>query len=1036
MSMPATAAAASVASASVDHPLTYGAQVTIRSNSPVDDGFRISARFVDISGDFSTPLQSPQRYAVFDKLPSRERTWRILCADGMASKLNEPVKFGDVVYLSVLASTSQGLYSIFLSFQDTPQNVSLVFDEGGWEKWTIVDPTTPGSTGTIPIGGVFALKSAWGGYLSQPTDPDNPTLQTAASLGDQQSWQIATDPRQSDDARDGYMSYGDEFAIAASTDLCDRRRVAATEAAIGEQPPLPRYAVFDARANESNWRILDPQGRDSEGGPVSPIRFGDTVTLGMVAWLGDHAQTIYLSCRNINNSPPRNVGLNDSPGNSEQWTIIDPSYPDSKNIVTRGSAFALVSAFNDYLSQTTFGDTHVLQTAHGPGGRPSNTETWIIASPVICDPKPVRHQSWISVVREALGEDQPNLVLAAAPGAPDVDAVADSAPIGFKTDALSDLSRWVVERTDGNAVSINFGDTIYLGIKTYKDPTQPKALYLQYICDKPAGEGFQVGVAPPSGGRDWEKWKIVNPDLPMSVAPVRYGDKFALQGLSGSGQYLSSVGGDVMSATPHQSVVGKIGDALTAMGGQMPDMSALPSDTDNSAILLNLGGDLAKTITVGAIGQIPEVGEALSFLVGTFWPSGPTNIWDMIEARVNALIAEKLREQALSAFHDAYVGMQASWQTYVQEKSWTSLQAMLPTLNTLSAQAMNFDHPQETLPQFVGFASLHLKALSETFTHTLDYPEPGEEAAKTVQVRRQTLKKAIADYSNKAREMRDGALQWRKGLITYSTEVDDYELIPKDNSRDEGSVPLGNPYMQDSFLQSNGIMRLSVVNTEGSFDVGQADIDRVGRYQERMAEAFASQLDALTLPALLWRYLDPDCDDVPVRKNATLITGPFGKLGAAEDSRYFKGGRSWNEPSVKDNTGSQNAELGFPVADQTDQPVPITGIAAVGTNCITSIQISPYNPISPNESGSGFAEIILTEGEHIVTANGCEGSQCQAVRFTTNKRNAMAAGNFSGTTWSTTLPPDTHPFLTGISIAVSDDGIDQMYLHWQYERWE
>jgi hypothetical protein len=1046
-------------SATVSFPLKYGDQITIRSTTGVDDGRRLTARFADIRNE---PVALP-RYVVFDNLPSRERTWRFLPTQAGVN-LGDSVKFGDVVALGVVASAMPGNYSalglktIYLSARggSTPRQVGFEYGVQGWEQWTIVeDPNNrPGSSdNTVSLGDAFALKTSFGDYLSWPQDStDDSVLQTAAAIGAQQSWQTALDPNQTNPAPDGYMSYGDQFAIVASTDPCDRHRVAAKQVNMPGDP-LPRYAVLDALANESNWRFMDSQGVITTGA----IQFGDTVSLGMVAWVNGQPQTIYLSCRN--GSTPRNIGL-DVPGDgstldaSELWTIIDPEVPTSTDYVTRGSAFALKSTFGDYMSQTISSDG-VLQTASATGttitwGASAPTGIWIAATPVIWDPQLLWHEDWLTVLRPAAGENTPPLLLTAAANAQyfsGAGVIAGPgfivAAVSFQAGALSDLNRWIVERTDGQAVGINFGDQVYLSIKTYDDPAQPTTLYLKY--SQSAGNDVQAGVAPQAD--DAAKWKVVNPDIPTSTASVRYGDKVALEGLSGTGQYLSAGG---MSSTLDQSAAVTIGDAITAQGSDMPDMPALPSTTDNSAILLDVGDDLAQTMTVGMFSYFGDAGVALALVAAIFWPSGSgTDVWDLISARVNALIDEKIDQAWFQDFQNQYAQVQSQWQTYTQDPSWTTLSQMETELSGLTGMAMNFDHPEYTLPYFVAFASLDLRVLHELFIHSLDYPQDSVDPAVAIQQRRQALQLAITAYSNQFNTMRTNAVNWRQNQVACVTLQDSSHSVWVPPHGPSYTAYNYNPYIQDPFLQSSGCFRLrNQVDDNGNpngdnVPPTQADIDCANRYAARMAEAFGSQLDALTLPQLLWSYLDPDCPHVPTRTSSTLITGPFGKLGSAEGSGFFTGGWYWNFPSV--NSAQQPSpttgypELGFPVADQTAQPVPITGFAAAGTACILGYQIAPLDPISPGESGPGFSEVLLAQGERFVVANGCEGSQCQALSLTTNQGNVMKSGNFdpNATTWSNTLPADTHPFWTGLSGSTSDDdGLDQVYLHWQYDRWQ
>jgi hypothetical protein len=852
------------------------------------------------------------------------------------------------------------------------------------------------------------------------------------------------------------LRYGDVIAIV-KTRVADKpndhRRVAA-RGTPDTADPSRFYVVFDDQAKNHQWRVLNSSGdvtyvgNDPTQG-ADYVAFGDKITLAN--WRSD--QEDLLSCRFDSDARIAAIKAFDpassnppSFGDWEKWIIQDPDHPDGvpkSNPDGTANEWAFVHRSYPFALETTVSgapymarqQSSYLSANVGTDNVPrasatlGDTEKWLVGDAVVADAKPVHYGDIISVIRSDVMSQFSRM--SADTSAADIATppAEGAAPIRFDRSALSDFSRWTIESTSGATDGVKFGDVVYLGIRTYNDPAIPKPVYLQYLNNRAAGA--RLGAAPASGRREWERWKVADPSSTGSTAHVRYGDEFALQGMSGSGEYLSSSGeSGITSATLGATETFTIGDAVTELGGKMPDLPGLPSESDNSAIVLDVGGDLAKTISVGAIGMMPEVGEGAAAVLGFLWPTSGPNIWDAIEARVNALIAENLRQQALKDFDYNRQGLQQTWQQYVQERKPDLLLGMLGDLNTLSAKALNLDHPQQTLPHLVAFATLHLTVLHELFTHSLAYragdSDPIADPAFIIQTRRKALKDMIAAYSTKATTMRADALQWRKDLVTAYVEWDQHDH---------------HAYMDDDkFFQANGIFRLSPNAVPYSIDPpgyypSADDYARVDRYKARMAEAFGSQLDALTLPSLLWRYLDPDSDDVPQRKTATLVTGPFGKLGNAEGKGYYRGYRFWNLPSVKGDIFAEVfGEIGFPAWDPTDAPVPITKITAQSGDLVYMLGVNDAFRLGVQADGN--VSLSLGAGERIVSAKGHHGWQCHEVNFATNKGNAMAAGGTFDKTWSAVLPAETHPFLAGISGCASDDGLDQLYLHWQYERWE
>jgi hypothetical protein len=78
--------------------------------------------------------------------------------------------------------------------------------------------------------------------------------------------------------------------------------------------------------------------------------------------------------------------------------------------------------------------------------------------------------------------------------------------------------------------------------------------------------------------------------------------------------------------------------------------------------------EAAKDVTAAALGAIPEDGELLSLLVDIFWPSGShdSEIWDSMEARVEALVNEKIQESVYAQAQADLEGLQKVLQDYAQ----------------------------------------------------------------------------------------------------------------------------------------------------------------------------------------------------------------------------------------------------------------------------------------------------------------------------------------------------------------------------------
>jgi hypothetical protein len=769
----------------------------------------------------------------------------------------------------------------------------------------------------------------------------------------------------------------------------DHRRVSALQKIVADDPAIKdlRYAAFDEGAN-NQWAILDPKGAIKsdplDGRKSASVNFGDTITLGVSVWVEGSTQMNYLSCRE--NSQVRSglivrrrVSVAPAASDWEKWTIIDPVNPTSTRQVNTDDAFALKSAFGDYLSRETDSTYRVLRTAPTLG----EAERWIAGVPVVADCKRLRGQNLISVVKE--GPKQSHLV---APEDISKNARFDQSP-------LSASNRWtVVSPADLTAKSlVKFGDTVCLRVDKFTGNTAmaPASLYLSYRQDRPlAGGGAAVGVA--DAPREWELWKIVDPYSAASVESVRFGDKVAFKGLAGGGGYLSlKNSGAATSSSLGTDEIWTLGDAVTEMKGTMPALGS-PNITDNSAIMLNMGDSLAKTAVVKGVAFLPEVGPVVSGLVAVMWPKDGTDIWAMIQERVKALVGSMIEDASIATFVTTMSGLKNEMREFILTQDigmkGAVLNRMLGNLDEASPAALALPKPQQSLPHLVNLATIHLNVLHERFINHLRYfPNATPD---DVQNSRHDLKEMIVTYLDAVQKAKAAALVWRKGLVDEGWVKEDRLVVFKDDYVPNNAVFACKPYTENKSFEE---------------------------HRQRVADIFATQLEAIMLPSLLWRYLDPDCDEMPTRGYAILTTGPFGKLGNAERGNgnggrgIHVGQRFWNEEGAK----------------------PLRKIGAHSGDSIYMLQIND-GPQHGSENPQTDT-ITLGDGERIVSATGHHGWECHQITFTTNKSRTMRTGRVEGATWTAAPPPETDPQLWSLSGNASDR-LDNLYLNWQYRRWE
>ena len=163
-----------------------------------------------------------------------------------------------------------------------------------------------------------------------------------------------------------------------------------------------------------------------------------------------------------------------------------------------------------------------------------------------------------------------------------------------------------------------------------------------------------------------------------------------------------------------------------------------------------------REIAINGLAMVPEAGWILSGLTGVLWPTSDENVWADIEAKVEALIDQKLADHVQQEVSEDLAGLNAVLDDYLS----LALQDEDPT--TISskwqiAQGMflhDLPHFQSTgyevllLPLFAQFANLHLTLLRDGVLNgaTWGWTE------STVEYTQDQLSQAVVsyvDYANK-----------------------------------------------------------------------------------------------------------------------------------------------------------------------------------------------------------------------------------------------------------------------------------------------
>jgi hypothetical protein len=163
-----------------------------------------------------------------------------------------------------------------------------------------------------------------------------------------------------------------------------------------------------------------------------------------------------------------------------------------------------------------------------------------------------------------------------------------------------------------------------------------------------------------------------------------------------------------------------------------------------------------KRAVVFGLGEIPEFGKVLSFLVEMLWPDpGQPDPWDLIKGRVEQLINQKLDEDAYGRVQASLKGIKDHFDDFKATlSSTTDPEHRFAAFDSLKGSFL--DHAPEfqqppyqllLLPMFAQLANLHLSFLQDGYRHGKD--QMNLEQAEVDQLR-SDLKARVKSYSDYA----------------------------------------------------------------------------------------------------------------------------------------------------------------------------------------------------------------------------------------------------------------------------------------------
>jgi len=132
-----------------------------------------------------------------------------------------------------------------------------------------------------------------------------------------------------------------------------------------------------------------------------------------------------------------------------------------------------------------------------------------------------------------------------------------------------------------------------------------------------------------------------------------------------------------------------------------------------------------KAVVVGLAGKIPHVGGIVATLLGAFWPTHSTSIWDLIEEQVEELVNIKILERELEERQNDLNAIHRDMESYVKaqnvKEKMIKLEILVSSNLALQEHLLNSSNRLHFIPLVVASSTMHLTVLLERYTHGAEF---------------------------------------------------------------------------------------------------------------------------------------------------------------------------------------------------------------------------------------------------------------------------------------------------------------------------
>lgn len=419
--------------------------------------------------------------------------------------------------------------------------------------------------------------------------------------------------------------------------------------------------------------------------------------------------------------------------------------------------------------------------------------------------------------------------------------------------------------------------------------------------------------------------------------------------------------------------------------------AALPTFTSPSQMM--------RDAALGVAGLVPQVGGALKGLLSFLWPDGgPTMVWNQVTHYVEQYVQSALTMERLVKLRDTVDASLKSASIYNALSAGNSktqrLTALLTSIDFDDRPFFSAAQPEQALPYMMLLGNLKLTLLQEQARFYDRIAGTASDPDKAVHERE--LREGIAEYTSAARRLRRDLLQKRVNAVGSNIRM---VQVPSGRYH----VWIFDLTLTDGFDGSQHFLR---IGPNGGAETTQGQNEARARLIEwrrnTVRAQYGSQLDAILMPALLWRSFD-STQPRPARRDVRVELGPFG------------------------------SPQGEHVDLSSDQDIASISVYADGKlRGIEVVNRSGARKRVGHQIGNHH-EITLREGEKIVSVFGSTGVELYAIWIETSFGQRLVGGDRNlGARFNADLSADVKPRLARLFATASKDGIASIIVKWDY----